>query len=72
MVKNVELKKFRVGLDLTQAEIAAKMGVTRERYQKAESGAREVRQDFWRQLQAAFNLSDAQIWALMNGGAQND
>lgn len=63
--KRLTLKQFRVGLDLTQQEMANRMGVTLSRYNNTESGYRTAKQDFWQKLQDAFNISDADMWQLM-------
>lgn len=58
------LKLFRVKQDLTQAEIAAKIGCTRATYSAIESGSRDGRKTFWRDLQKAFGIPDAEMWSL--------
>ncbi len=58
------LKIFRVRLHLTQAEIAEKIGCTRATYTAIECGKRDGRKTFWRDLQTAFNIPDADMWAL--------
>ena len=59
------LKVFRVYKDMTQTEIAEKIGCTRATYSSIESGAREGRKEFWKKLQRAFNIIDEDMWALM-------
>lgn len=59
------LKVFRVKHNLTQHEISEKIGCTRSTYSAIESGKREGRRTFWRDLQAAFHVSDEEMWALM-------
>lgn len=58
------LKVFRVQHDLTQAEIAEKIGCTRTTFSAIESGTRSGRKTFWVELQKAFNVPDAEMWAL--------
>ena len=58
------LKVFRVQNDLTQAEIADKIGCTRATYSAIECGTREGRKTFWKDLQKAFNVPDAEMWSL--------
>ena len=65
MGKRLNLKQFRVGMNLTQAEFAEKMGVTRSRYQQVESGVRFGEWDFWKRLQDAFCIPDEKMWRLM-------
>lgn len=68
--KRIALKQFRVGHDLTQHEMAAKIGVNPCQYQNAEGGQRDVRIDFWQKLQKAFDIPDAEMWRLMQKGAK--
>ena len=58
------LKLFRVSCDLSQGEMAEKIGCTRGGYQAIESGLREGRQKFWDKLQKAFDIPDAEMWSL--------
>ena len=59
------LKVFRVKHGLTQSEMAAKIGVSRSIYSDIETGRREsCSMAFLRKLQAAFNIPDAEMWAL--------
>ena len=59
------LKVFRVKLNLTQQDIADKIGVTRATYSAIETGIRNGRQFFWNELQRVFNISDEEMWQLM-------
>lgn len=65
MKKRLALKQMRIGLDLTQEEMAERMGVKRVRYQNVESGYRAGTIDFWQALQKAFGISDADMWRLL-------
>lgn len=58
------LKCFRVKQQLTQDEMAVKIGVTRCTYAAIELGTRNGSQFFWVSLQNAFNIPDADMWAL--------
>lgn len=62
--KRTNLKLFRVAHNLSQAEMAAKIGYTRASYTAIEAGKREGRDAFWNALQKAFNIDDADMWAL--------
>ena len=64
-MKRIALKQFRVGLDLTQEEMAYRMGVERTRYSGIENGYREGSMDFWQKLQQAFNVPACDMWQLM-------
>ena len=59
------LKLFRVKMMLSQDEIAAKIGCTRATYSSIESGKRDGRLAFWNDLQRAFKIADADMWALL-------
>ena len=64
MGKRIELKKFRVGLQLTQQEVANRLNVSRATYIAIENGDRNGTLDFWRKLQTEFAIPDAEIWGL--------
>lgn len=59
------LKIFRIERDLTQAQIAEKIGCRRATYAAIEKGVREGRRAFWNDLQAAFNIDSDAMWDLM-------
>lgn len=59
------LKVFRVAHKLTQAEIAAKLGVSRQTYAYVERGERLGTQSFWDTLQQVFNVPDSEMYSLM-------
>lgn len=58
------LKVFRVQHNLTQDEMANKIGCTRATYSSIECGKREGRKTFWSDLQKAFLIPDSEMWAL--------
>jgi len=55
------LRQFRIDKDLTQQEIADKIGVRRVKYTKIELGYTEPDLAFIRNFQQAFNLPAAEI-----------
>ena len=59
------LKVFRVKHNLTQEEIASRIGCIRPTYSAIENGKREGRKTFWGDLQMAFGLTDDEIQELM-------
>lgn len=59
------LYMFRHGKRLSQSEIAEKIGCSRATYSSIETGARNGTMTFWRKLQAAFGIPDAEIGGLM-------
>ena len=68
----MNLKSLRGSMCLTQEQMSERMGVTLQMYSLVELGRRRGSMDFWKKLQAAFNLPDAQMWQLMQEGTPND
>ena len=66
MGKRLELRKFRAGLDLTQEEMATRMGIGRNAYSDVESGSRNGTMAFWVKLQKTFNIPDERMWGFIN------
>jgi len=58
------LKLFRVKKKMSQDEFADRIGCTRATYSSIESGKRDGRFTFWNDLQSAFKIPDADMWAL--------
>lgn len=56
---------FRHSKRLSQQAMADKIGCNRETYASVERGARNGSMTFWRKLQTAFNIPDAEIGGLM-------
>ena len=56
---------FRHSKRLSQNEIAEIIGCSRATYSSIETGARNGTMTFWRKLQTAFNIPDAEIGGLM-------
>lgn len=61
-----ELKIFRIKQNLSQQEMADKIGCKRSTYSAIEKGIRDGKQDFWLALQKAFVIPDGDIWGLMH------
>lgn len=59
------LYMFRHDKRLSQAEMAEKIGCNRATYAAIEIGKRNGRVSFWKKLQKAFGIPDANIWELM-------
>ena len=60
----MNLKIFRVKKNMSHEEIAQRIGFSRAAYSAIEAGKREGRQAFWESLQKAFDIPDAEMWAL--------
>lgn len=58
------LKVLRVKHQLTQQQLAEKLGVSYATYNLVEQGKRKGSTEFWQRIQALFNLSDAEMWQL--------
>ena len=63
--KRKALKVFRVQNDLTQAEMAERIGCGRSNYAQIELGNKNGSQAFWKKLQTAFDVADEAMWELM-------
>ena len=59
------LYMFRHAHKLSQDKISKKIGCNRATYAAIESGKRDGRVTFWKKLQKAFDISDAEIGGLM-------
>lgn len=68
--RRIKLKQFRIGLQLTQQEIADKLDITVTGYGAIENGKRDGCSQFWEKLQKAFNISDSDMYGLMKKGAE--
>lgn len=56
-----KLKVFRVLHNMSQQQMAAKLGYERAYYGHIERGAQKGSAEFWARLQAAFGLADNTI-----------
>lgn len=65
---NKTLKIIRVTEDLTQQEMADRLGITRAHYVMIENGRKKGSIDLFRRLQETFNLGDAETWQAARGG----
>lgn len=63
--KRENLYLLRCKHKLTQAEFAAKIGVSCRGYQNVEWGERQGTADFWAAIQRVFNVKDEDMYALM-------
>lgn len=65
-MSRTNLKLFRVKQKLSQEAMAEKIGCKRATYSAIECGKRQGRHNFWAGLQAAFCISDSDMWELMS------
>lgn len=68
MSKRMKLKLLRVANDLTQREMAEKIGVPRETYVCIENRTRNGKPEFWDKFQCAFGIPDDEMWGYVNDG----
>lgn len=64
MADRRNLKVLRAQHGLTSEAIAAKIGVSRSTYSEIENAKRSCSERFMAQLQAAFDIPDAEMWEL--------
>lgn len=64
--KRHKLKVLRVKHDLTQQEIAKKLGCSVTTYNLVENGKRRGTPKFWNAIQQLFKLEDGEVWKLQN------
>ena len=58
----LNLKVLRVTHNLTQQQLANKLGVSVSTYNLIETGKRRGSQEFWEKLQKEFKLEDGDVW----------
>ena len=64
-MKRIKLKQLRVGLDLSQEQMADKLAVSRSHYLLIESGKRIGSLKFWQTVQETFALPTEELHAIM-------
>lgn len=65
MSKRIKLKQFRVGLDLSQEEMAETLNVSRSTYAMIEGGQRYGTLRFWKKLEETHNVPHAKVYEFM-------
>lgn len=70
MHENKSLKILRVRYSLTQAEMAQKLGMSRQAYAKVENGLASGSISFWIKVQYAFDITSEGMWSLINDEAK--
>lgn len=64
----IKLKQFRIGLNLTQAEMAKECGVSLSVYGEIERGESDGSLKFWHNLMTNYELNPIDICSLMFEG----
>ena len=64
-VRRKNLKIFRIEHDMTQSDMAERIGCSRDAYSAIESGARDPSYGFMEALHIAFAVPSERMWALL-------
>ena len=72
MGKRIELKMFRVRLDISQAEMAERIGVDRSTYSSVENGTRNGTYKFWMKFKTTFDIPESEMWRFMQVANETD
>ena len=65
-MKRNKLKVLRVKHELTQQQLADKLGVSVSTYNLLEMGKRDGNKELWLDIQKLFKLEDGEVWRLIN------
>ena len=63
-MRRLNLKLFRIRHDLTQYQMAERIGYERAAYSMVEAGTRNPSIEFFMNLQEAFDVPDEKMWEL--------
>ena len=64
-MKRTNLKIFRIRQDMTQDDMARRVGCNRSFYSAVEGGRSNPSVEFFMELQKAFNVPDEKMWELV-------
>lgn len=67
--RNARLRLLRFKNGLSQEETAAKIGFNAQYFSRVERGMIDGSIEFWRNLKVVFNLSEYEIWAMIDNYA---
>lgn len=70
--KREKLKNLRKKHNLTQQQMAQRLGRSRSSYIAIENGIRDAHPCFWEKLQSEFNIPDSEMYSLQKGGKLNE
>lgn len=65
MAKRIKLKQLRVGLDLSQEQMADSLEVSRSMYAAIENGQRYGKLQFWKTLEIKHNVPKEAVYEMM-------
>ncbi len=63
--KRIKMKQWRVGLDMSQEQMADSLGVSRSLYAAVENGQRYGTLKFWKTLEVTHNVPKADVYDMM-------
>ena len=63
--KRIKMKQWRVGLDMSQEQMADSLGVSRSMYSAIENGQRYGTLKFWKTLEVTYNVPHAKVYEFM-------
>jgi DNA-binding XRE family transcriptional regulator len=63
--KRIKMKQMRIGLDLSQEQMADRLNVSRSLYAAIENGKRYGTLKFWRNLQETLSLPKDEVFEMM-------
>ena len=64
-MRRMNLKIFRITHDMTQSDMAQRIGCSRDAYSGIETGARDPSYEFMEKLKAAFEIPAENMWTLL-------
>jgi DNA-binding XRE family transcriptional regulator len=63
--KRIKMKQWRVGLDMSQEQMADSLNVSRSQYAAIENGQRYGTLKFWNKLQIKHNVPKDKVFEMM-------
>lgn len=63
--KRIKMKQWRVGLDMSQEQMADSLNVSRSLYAAIENGQRYGTLKFWKNLEVTHNVPKADVYDMM-------
>lgn len=63
--KRIKMKQWRVGLDMSQEQMADSLGVSRSLYAAVENGQRYGTLKFWKTLEVTHNVPKSDVYDMM-------
>lgn len=64
-MRTEKMKILRITHNMTQSDVAEKIGISLSLYNLIENGKRVGSIETWKKIQKLFTLSDKEMWSLM-------